>query len=252
MITSFVLDTLEDTMEINQTLKWFYRLLPAFCLGDGLAQLSFCNEGRECPVFTGTGFGLEISTPLALDVAGLDLIFLACHPPAYLLLTLLIEYAQTFPAVAALFQWRPGWLGGGSSEKTGGAKKEEGEKMDADVVAEVERVRSGVSAREGDVVRLDGLRKVYPSAGGGASKVAVKALSFGIGRGECFGFLGINGAGKTTTLKMLSGDIAISGGEATIEDLNIRTEQVNCRTLHKSPVPEIRRAVRCMALTLMC
>ena len=35
MITSFVLDTLEDTMEINRSLKWIYRLLPAFCLGDG-------------------------------------------------------------------------------------------------------------------------------------------------------------------------------------------------------------------------
>ncbi|MFO0615849.1 MAG: ABC transporter ATP-binding protein [Polyangiaceae bacterium] len=43
---------------------------------------------------------------------------------------------------------------------------------------------------------------------------AVKGVSFDVRRGEIFGFLGPNGAGKTTTIKMLTGLIEPSGGEA--------------------------------------
>lgn len=45
---------------------------------------------------------------------------------------------------------------------------------------------------------------------------AVKGVSFNIDEGELVGFLGPNGAGKTTTLKMLSGILYPSGGEAKV------------------------------------
>jgi len=45
---------------------------------------------------------------------------------------------------------------------------------------------------------------------------AVKGISFRIEPGERVGFLGPNGAGKTTTLKMLSGLLHPTGGEATV------------------------------------
>jgi ABC-2 type transport system ATP-binding protein len=45
---------------------------------------------------------------------------------------------------------------------------------------------------------------------------AVEEISFEIGRGEVVGFLGPNGAGKTTTLKMLSGLLYPTSGEARV------------------------------------
>jgi len=45
---------------------------------------------------------------------------------------------------------------------------------------------------------------------------AVKSISFRIEEGEIVGFLGPNGAGKTTTLKLLSGLIYPTSGQATV------------------------------------
>lgn len=45
---------------------------------------------------------------------------------------------------------------------------------------------------------------------------AVQDMNFQIQKGEFVGFLGPNGAGKTTTLKMLSGILHPSSGEATV------------------------------------
>ena len=45
---------------------------------------------------------------------------------------------------------------------------------------------------------------------------AVDKVSFAIGRGEIFGFLGSNGCGKTTTMKVLTGLIPASEGRATL------------------------------------
>jgi ribosome-dependent ATPase len=45
---------------------------------------------------------------------------------------------------------------------------------------------------------------------------AVDHVSFTIGRGEIFGFVGSNGCGKTTTMKMLTGLLPASEGEALL------------------------------------
>ena len=45
---------------------------------------------------------------------------------------------------------------------------------------------------------------------------AVDRVNFTIERGEIFGFLGSNGCGKTTTMKMLTGLLSPSAGEALL------------------------------------
>ena len=46
---------------------------------------------------------------------------------------------------------------------------------------------------------------------------AVKNISFSVGSGEIFGFLGANGAGKTTTIRVLCGLLPASEGEVIID-----------------------------------
>jgi ABC-type multidrug transport system ATPase subunit len=58
---------------------------------------------------------------------------------------------------------------------------------------------------------------------------AVNDVSFRIKRGEIFGFLGPNGSGKTTVIKMLTGLLPLSGGEASVEGLNVRTQAEEVR-----------------------
>lgn len=51
---------------------------------------------------------------------------------------------------------------------------------------------------------------------------AVREVSFSVGRGEIFGFLGANGAGKTTTIRVLCGLLAPTSGEVKIAGLGFQ------------------------------
>ncbi len=53
---------------------------------------------------------------------------------------------------------------------------------------------------------------------------AVDRVSFAVGRGEIFGFLGSNGAGKTTTIRMLCGLLRPSSGKAWVEGFDVYTQ----------------------------
>ena len=57
-------------------------------------------------------------------------------------------------------------------------------------------------------------------------KNAVDALELTIPEGELFALLGVNGAGKTTTIKLLSGLLAPTSGEAEIFGVSIRSQKV--------------------------
>jgi len=62
------------------------------------------------------------------------------------------------------------------------------------------------------------LRKTF------GSLVAVESLDLEIKRGEVFGLLGPNGSGKTTTIRMLTGLMPPTSGEATVVGYDVRTE----------------------------
>jgi ATP-binding cassette subfamily A (ABC1) protein 3 len=64
-----------------------------------------------------------------------------------------------------------------------------------------------------------------------SSKVAVKGVSFGVKKGECFGLLGTNGAGKTTTFKALSGEITPSYGITKIAGYDLSKDMNKVRYL---------------------
>jgi len=51
--------------------------------------------------------------------------------------------------------------------------------------------------------------------------VAVDRVSFDVGRGEIFGFLGANGAGKSTTIRMLCGLLKPTAGSATVGGVDV-------------------------------
>ena len=68
------------------------------------------------------------------------------------------------------------------------------------------------------VISTDKLTKRF------GSFIAANELSFEVGKGEIFGFLGANGAGKTTAMRMLCGLLTPSSGKARIAGFDVYTE----------------------------
>jgi ABC-2 type transport system ATP-binding protein len=60
--------------------------------------------------------------------------------------------------------------------------------------------------------------------------VAVDQISFSVGAGEIFGFLGANGAGKTTAIRMLCGLLEPSAGSGTVAGFDIMRDTPRIRS----------------------
>ena len=58
---------------------------------------------------------------------------------------------------------------------------------------------------------------------------AVKDVSFKANVGEVLGFLGPNGAGKSTTMKMITGFLDLSEGDASICGKSIKTDTLGAQ-----------------------
>ncbi len=62
-------------------------------------------------------------------------------------------------------------------------------------------------------------------------QAAVDRLDLRVARGRFFGFLGPNGAGKSTTIKMLSGQLRPSSGEAFIEGRSVAGDPLGVKSV---------------------
>ena len=60
-----------------------------------------------------------------------------------------------------------------------------------------------------NAIEVEGLTKKF------GNFAAVDSISFNVGRGEIFGFLGANGAGKSTAMRMLCGLLEPTSGSAS-------------------------------------
>ena len=61
--------------------------------------------------------------------------------------------------------------------------------------------------------------------------VAVKDVTFSVGKGEAFGLLGPNGAGKSTTIAMICGLLPYESGDILIDGLSVKKEPRNVKKI---------------------
>lgn len=177
LLASFVMQRIEATCPADNALRFAYRLLPGYSLGNGLIQLSLLQElpflESNCGKLNIVQQVQQSFGPFSLAAAGWPLIYMACEAVLYFALAVGIDVLLSYPVIRARLL----------PDKDVTNEKPYSE--DEDVAAEARRVDSGSAA--GDTIVLRHMRKAY--AGG---KLAVRDLSFGIPRGEVFGFLGIN------------------------------------------------------------
>lgn len=72
-------------------------------------------------------------------------------------------------------------------------------------------------------IKVTNLSKIY------GSQKALDSISFEAHKGEILGFLGPNGAGKSTTMKILTGYIPATSGQAFINGTEINENSINIR-----------------------
>ncbi len=72
------------------------------------------------------------------------------------------------------------------------------------------------------------VRNLYKYYG---EQAAVKNVSFKVNTGEIVGFLGPNGAGKSTTMKIITGYIPASKGEALVCDIPVSVDSLETKAL---------------------
>lgn len=73
------------------------------------------------------------------------------------------------------------------------------------------------------IIEVENLTRVF------GNFVAVDHITFEVGEGEIFGFLGANGAGKTTAMRMLCGLSSPTEGRGTVAGFDITREPENVK-----------------------
>ncbi|KAG8436753.1 hypothetical protein GDO86_007731 [Hymenochirus boettgeri] len=194
---TFILDLFENNrtlLKFNEKLKDLLLIFPHFCLGRGLIDLAMNQAVTDVYARFGED---HVTNPFQWDFLGRNIFAMAVEGVVYFILNLLFQHHFFIRA----------WY----SEPMKGTI--EGE--DEDVAQERQRVLKG--GGKNDILKLKELTKIYP----GKQNPAVDRLCVGVRPGECFGLLGVNGAGKTTTFKMLTGDIGVTAGDASVAGYSV-------------------------------
>ncbi|XP_070764458.1 phospholipid-transporting ATPase ABCA1 [Enoplosus armatus] len=200
-IATFVLELFVDEHlnKVNRILKKVFLIFPHFCLGRGLIDMAKNQAMADAFQRLGTKQTLD---PLQWDFVGKNLFAMAAEGVIFFIFTIMLQYKF-------FIRFRPWWV---EPEMPPLGPEDE------DIARERERVISGRA--QSDILTMIDLSKVYKAG----RKPAVDRLCLGIPRGECFGLLGVNGAGKTSTFRMLTGDTAITYGEAFLNHHSVLTE----------------------------
>lgn len=140
-----------------------------------------------------------------------NIIFMLAAGVLFMAILFMIEF-RVFHNIFYKFKPRPKGLSGAASATDVAA-------LDGDVVQEKHRVRNmNFNQIRSTNLVVKNMTKFYKNF------LAVNQICVGVDAGECFGLLGVNGAGKTSTFKMLTGDETLSGGEAWVRGVSIKTD----------------------------
>ena len=163
MIASLIMSQVSSTCRADESLRYVWRLLPGFSLGNGLITLSFLDVlpiiDATCDIEHGI-FPSEAVSYDALDMraTGTNLVFMAVEAVVYLLIAIGIDVMLSYPRLRLLCRRepRPAPLPPGTVEPP----------EDEDVAAERARVHAEVASDTySDAIVLDGLRKVRRGTG---------------------------------------------------------------------------------------
>ncbi|KAF3703359.1 Retinal-specific ATP-binding cassette transporter [Channa argus] len=230
---TFVLDLFEGTTALykfNQLLKTMLLIFPHYCLGRGLIDMAMSQAVADTYARFGEDYRPD---PYEWDFIGKNLYCMTLEGFLYFTLNILFQHGFF------LDRWT--------------SKCPKSPILDEDVDVADEREQIYRSEKTNEILRIRDLSKVRCFSGkkygqrltvdtglnvhsvlillcqtySGTSVPAVDRICVGVSPGECFGLLGVNGAGKTTTFKMLTGDIDVTSGEASVAGYSILTHILN-------------------------
>ncbi|ORC88485.1 ATP-binding cassette transporter ABCA1 [Trypanosoma theileri] len=188
----YILSLIERTATTSDNLRWPFRLIPTYCIGEGIINLGTFGNKKA----SGT-----VNSAFALTVTGYPILFLGIEFPVFVLLVLLIDHPGRRLWWGRLWYHRHAELDDGDFSQG-----------DSDVEDERDAVYNAAQHSIDDgVVTVLNLQKKY-----GNSKLVVRGITFSIMPGEVFAFLGTNGAGKTTTISILCQQLLPTGGTASV------------------------------------
>uniref|UniRef100_A0A336MK43 CSON001010 protein n=1 Tax=Culicoides sonorensis TaxID=179676 RepID=A0A336MK43_CULSO len=209
-----------NTENLGNILNWIFLIFPHFAMIQAFSNLNIITQTNQickaqCDALTGCTEQLMCQfIPFCCNQdkyfewdrpgSGSNLVYMGAVGAVLLILLLLKEYKLLrLPKSAA--------------NKT--IAETEDDVMDDDVKVEKDKIKGLVQheLNEYNLVMRD-MTKYYKKF------LAVNQLCVGVNHSECFGLLGVNGAGKTSTFKMLTGDEAISKGDAFVQGLSLTSK----------------------------